>query len=485
MKILIADFEISKYGGIIEHVTAKVKALKALGCKVDIAQLTAASTTQKFYDKKIQEFKDGSFQGKLKLNSQNGGYEFDEATGYWKNNYYGFFLPPSNRIGVFEKDALERWHKLIEDVDLIMWNFMPTKSSIWNKEDQKFDFWWKFYDLPTDKVKQMFVVHDAYFDVRASNVTALKDKILFLECAHIAAYRCCENIGIPRTLLLNPRYLEDDERMPIKTMQKRETDFFAAHIFKSMKHVDDLIRSVPHLNSDDPFNRYSVKIAGSGIEQAYMVAPTKCKEPYKVGVKRDPDIDPKYYGRKIWDVAEEYGMEYLGQISGEDVRKNLLNAKFAVDPSWAEHYANFCRTHINGFIIEAMLCGCYPVLRDYRGLVKNKSGEDIYDPLFENIKAIVIPWDATPKQFADALKKAEQMSPAQYLKDTKHNFNLVHELFNAKTNMKEVIRLVKGGERLVNKELERGRDSAEVKKISSEIMTDFYGIELPIEWETD
>ena len=239
MKILIADFEIAKYGGIIEHVTAKVKALKALGCKVDIAQLTAASTTQKFYDKKIQEFKDGSFQGKLKLNSQNGGYEFDEATGYWKNNYYGFFLPPSNRIGVFEKDALERWHKLIEDVDLIMWNFMPTKSSIWNKEDQKFDFWWKFYDLPTDKVKQMFVVHDAYFDVRASNVTALKDKILFLECAHIAAYRCCENIGIPRTLLLNPRYLEDGERMPIKTMQKRETDFFAAHIFKSMKHVDD------------------------------------------------------------------------------------------------------------------------------------------------------------------------------------------------------------------------------------------------------
>ena len=60
MKILIADFEISKYGGIIEHVTAKVKALKALGCKVDIAQLTAASTTQKFYDKKIQEIKDGT-----------------------------------------------------------------------------------------------------------------------------------------------------------------------------------------------------------------------------------------------------------------------------------------------------------------------------------------------------------------------------------------------------------------------------------------
>ena len=483
MKILIADFEIAKYGGIVEHVAAKVKALKALGHEVDIVQLSPSQTTQKFYDKKIAEFKSGAFQNKIKINSQGGGYEYDEATGYWRNNYYGFFLPPSNRIGVFEPDALQRWHKLVEDVDLIMWNFMPTKSSAWNREGVKFDFWWKFFDLPTDKVRQMFIVHDAYFDVRASNVTALKDKIMFLECAHIAAYQCCKNIGIPRTLLLNPRYLEDDEKMLVRMMNKRKTDVFAAHIFKSMKHVDDLIRAVPWLNQNSYDEEYSVKIAGSGIEQAYMVSPTKCKEPYKVSAKRDPDIHPSFYGQKIWDVGVKYGMEYLGQISGEQVRENLLNAKFAVDPSWADHYANYCRTHINGFIIEAMLCGCYPVLRDYKGLVKG--GEEIYDPLFESIRAIIIPWDATPKQFAEALKEARRMSPAKYLRDTKYNFDLVHELFNAKTNMKEVLRIVRGGDKLVRKELECGRDSENVKRISSEIMEDFYGIELPIEWETD
>lgn len=476
MNILIADFEIAKYGGIIEHVTAKVRALKSMGHHVDIAQLSVASTTQKTYDNKLKEFESGRFQNKLKINSQNGGYEYDDATGYWKNNYYGFFLPPSNRIGVFEKNALERWGNLVKDFDLIIWNFMPTKSSAWGKGD--FSFWWKFYDLPTDKIKQMFIVHDAYFDVRASNITALKDKILFLECAHIAAYRCCEHIGIPRTLLLNPRYLDEKDKMPVKMMNKRETDFFAAHIFKSMKHVDDLIRAVPHLKNN------TVKIAGSGIEQAYMVAPEKCKEVYKVSRKRDPDIDDKYLGEKIWDVGEKFGMEYLGQISGEEVRENLLNSKFAVDPSWAAHYANYCRTHINGFIIEAMLSGCYPVLRDYKGLVKD-NGEEMYDPLFENIRAIIIPWDATPKQFADALKKALKMSPAKYLKDTKFNFELVHELFNAKTNMEEVIRLVKGGEKLVNKELEKGKDSDNVKKITYEIMEGFYNIQLPIEWETD
>lgn len=479
MRILIADFEIAKYGGIVEHVTAKVKALKALGHVVDIAQLSAAATTQKTYDNKVKKFEDGTFSEGLKVNSQNGGYEYDEATGYWKNNYYGFFLPPSNRIGVFEKNALERWHNLVENFDLIMWNFMPTKSSAWGKGD--FSFWWKFYDLPTDKIKQIFIAHDAYFDVRASNVTALREKILFIECAHIAAYRCCEHLGIPRTLLLNPRYLEEGARMPIKMMQKREIDFFAAHIFKSMKHVDDLIRAVPHFNQK---SEYSVQIAGSGIEQAYMVAPTKCKEPYKVSRKRDPDIDSEYIGRKIWDVAEQYGMEYLGQISSEEVNRKLRNAKFAIDPSWAAHYSQYCRTHINGFIIEAMLNGCYPVLRDYRGLMKDVD-EDLYDPLFENINAIIIPWNATPKEFAKALKKAERMSPDKYLKDTRENFALVHELFNAKNNMKEVIRLVKGGKKLVNKELEKGKDSPTVKKITKEIMEDFYHIDLPIEWETD
>jgi len=477
MKILIADFEIAKYGGIIEHVTAKVKALKSLGHTVDIAQLSNSATNQKTYDNKIKEFESGRFQDKLKTNSQNGGYEYDEATCYWKNNYYGFFLPPSNRIGVFEKNALERWHNLVKDFDLIMWNFMPTKSSAWGKGD--FSFWWKFFDLPTSDIKQIFIVHDAYFDIRASNITALKDKILFLECAHIAAYRCCENIGIPRTLLLNPRFLKEGDNMPLKIMSKRKNDFFAAHIFKSMKHVDDLIRAIPYLDEE-----YSVKIAGSGIEQAYMVAPTKCKETYKVSRKRDPDISKKYIGEKIWDVAEKFGMKYLGQISGEDVRKNLFNSKFAVDPSWAQHYANYCRTHINGFIIEAMLSGCYPVLRDYKGLIKGET-KDLYDPLFENIRAIIIPWDATPKQFAEILKKASEMSSSKYLKDTKWNFDLVHELFNAKKNIKEVIRLVKGGKKLVNKELDKGKDSENVKKITNEIMEDFYGITLPIRWETD
>lgn len=484
MKIIIADFEIAKYGGIVAYVHDMLKAFHELGHEVDVVQLSPSSRSKAFYEKKVEEFQSGEHQRKIKFHSQQGGYEKDETVGYWFNTYYGYYLPPSNLIGVYEKDAVERWESLVNDADIILWNFMPTKSGSWDKKGVKFDFWWKFFDLP-DRIKQVFLVHDAYFNIRASNISALRDKILFMGCAHLAAYHCCSEIGIPRTLLLNPRYIPDDAKMPIRMMKQRRQDFFAAHMFKSMKHMEELIAAIPYINKasksgEDGF--YSVKIAGTGIEYNYMTSPTKTKANYMCTTKRDPNLPPKLDGKQsLWDRALEYDMKYMGQMSESDVQETLRNTKFAVDPSWSDHYSKYCRTHINGFIIEAMMQGAYPVLRDYRGLTE-ESKADIYDPLFENIRAIVVPWDATPKEFGTALYKALEMSPKKFLKDTMHNFEVVRELFNSKKNALEIIRLCKGGQRLVKKELETGVDSDNVKRITDEIMTDFFGIELPIEW---
>lgn len=481
MKIFISTFTISKQGGIVHYTKDMLRAFHDLGHEVDLAELSPSSTTQKAYDKKVAEFESGEHQRKIKFHSQAGGYERDDVVGYWFNTYYGYFLPPSNRIGVYEKDAVERWKTLVEDADIILWNFMPTKSSAWDKKGVAFDFWWKFFDLPKN-IKQVFLVHDAYFNVRASNVSALKKKILFMACAHLAAYQCCSKIGIPRTLLLNPRYIEDDAKMPVRLMNKRTQDFFAAHMFKSMKHMEELIAAVPYINKGLD-ERMSVTIAGTGIEYNYMTSPTKTKSNYMCTLKRDPNLPKKLDGKiSLWNRALKFGMDYRGQMSGGDVQKTLLNTKFAIDPSWAEHYAQYCFTHINGFIIEAMLQGAYPVLRDYRGLA-NVDTSEIYDPLFENIRAIIIPWNATPKEFAEKLKEAMKMSPKKFLRDTKHNFELVKELFNSKKNAEEIIRLCRGGRKLVKKELDIGVDSDNVKRITKDIMEDFYGIKLPIQWE--
>ena len=266
-------------------------------------------------------------------------------------------------------------------------------------------------------------------------------------------------------------------------MQRRTQDFFAAHMFKSMKHMEELIAAIPYLNKgvDEAFD---VKIAGTGIEMNYMTSPTKTKQQYMCTLKRDPNLPKKLDGKiSLWNRAVKFGMEYMGQMSGTNVQDMLFNTKFAIDPSWSDHYSKYCRTHINGFIIEAMLKGAYPVLRDYRGLSKESIENEIYDPLYENIRAIIIPWNATPKEFGLALQKAATMSPKKFLKDTLHNFELVRELFNSKKNAEEIIRLCKGGRKRVKKELECGTDSDNVRRITSDIMENFYGIELPIEWE--
>lgn len=483
MKVIIASFTIAKQGGIVQYVHSMIQAFTELGHKIDIVELAPSGISEANYKRKFREIESGEYQRKIVSHSQSGGYCLDTTSGYYFNTYYGYFLPPSNKINVFEADALEKWFNLVEDADIILWNFMPTKTKEWQKRGVKFDYWWRFFDLPSS-IRQVFLTHDAYFNVRASNVTALKKKILFLGCAHLAAYQCCSEIGIRRSLLLNPRYIPKGTKMPIVPMEERETDFFAAHMFKPMKHMEELIAAIPYINRKSK-DEFSIVVAGTGIEYSYMTSEDKLKSVYVCSKKRDPDLPDELDGKiSLWNRALESGMEYRGQMSGDSVYEQMKKTKFAIDPSWADHYAQYCRTHINGFIIEAMMLGAYPVLRDYRGL-KKSNNEDIYDPLFESIRAVIVPWDATPKQFAKALRKAaKEITPEQFLRDTKHNFKVVEELFNARKNAEEIIRLCKGGRKLVKEELEKGVDSENVKRISKEIMTDFFGIELPIQWET-
>ena len=54
---------------------------------------------------------------------------------------------------------------------------------------------------------------------------------------------------------------------------------------------------------------------------------------------------------------------------------------------------------------------------------------------------------------------------------------------NAKRNAEEIIRLCKNNKKKIKDILQCGHDSQNVKKICNEMMNDFFGIELPIEWE--
>jgi hypothetical protein len=471
LKIRICTFDIAKYGGIVKNVESRVQAFKEMGHDVDIIFLTYNKTIPiNAYNKKIAELESGDFQKKLDSKSQYGGFSKSEVTGYWRNSYYGWLLPPyTNRIPIFADDALDLWKKAVEGVDLLFWSFTPTKT----KEAKGLNFWPKFFDLPKT-TRQIMAVHDGYFDIRNSWIRYLSEKIILLDCVHLSAYNCCQNFEIPRQLNFASRYIP--EKMPLKLKSKRGVDYFAAHVFKSMKKMEDILTMTPYLK-----NKSSVWIAGSGIELYYMMAEEggKLKENYKVSKKTDPDCLDEHIGMSLWDRAKMFGMEHLGFLSNEDVYYIQRNAKFSIDPSFSKHYAQYSNTHLNGFTIEAIINGSYPVLRDTSGLIGAKT--EIDDIIRDELRAIYIPWNATPKEFAEYLNEASKMTDKKYLKDTLHNFELAKELFDPIKNMKRVIKNSFDENRL--KKLKKGINSSKVIKDSEKEMKDFFGCEVPIIWE--
>lgn len=467
MKIRFATFAIAKYGGIVAHIEAKFKALEEMGHDVDIIILDYLQNVPKAgYEKKVSELESGMYQDKLDIKSQNGGYALSEITGYWFNPYYGWLLPPdTNRIACLNREGLEHWKKAVEDVDLIIWSFIPTKTS----EAKGFDWWHEYFDLP-DSITQVLSIHDGYYDMRNSWTNLLKEKIAFFECVHITSYNACEVFDIPRLLNLDSRFI-DNKIKNLAPMSDRPVDFFAAHIFKSMKRMEDLVSAVPYTELPR-----TIMVAGSGIELYYMMTEDRAKQKpkYTVSKKTDPDCLLEEEGMSLWERAEEHGMEYLGLISNEQVNYLLENCKFAIDPSFSTHYAKYVNTHLNGFIIEAIINGAYPVLRNYRDdVVEN-------DIIFRDLKAIYIPHKATPKEFADYMNEALRMSEKDFKSDIEHNFKLAKKLLNPVINMERLISIAKNPDKI--SKLEKGEATFKIMDDGLKIMSEHFGYEELPEW---
>lgn len=467
MKIRFCTFAIAKYGGIVAHIEAKFKALKEMGHDVDIIILDYLNNIPtSSYERKLKQLESGEYQESLDIKSQNGGYSKSDITDYWFNPYYGWLLPPNeNRIACLNEEGLEHWKKAVEDVDLIIWSFIPTKTS----ESKGFNWWHEYFELP-DSITQVLSIHDGYYDQRNSWTNLLKEKLSFFECVHITSYNACKVFDIPRLLNLDSRFIEN-KLSDLNKMNERPVDLFAAHIFKSMKRMEDLVAAIPHIP-----HHVSKMVAGSGIELYYMMTENRDKQKpkYTVSKKTDPDCFDEEIGLSLWERAVDHGMEYLGLISTDEVNYLLQNSKFAIDPSFSTHYAKYVNTHLNGFIIEAIINGAYPVLRNYRDdVVEN-------DTIFRDLKAIYIPYNSTPKEFAKIIDNALNMSEKQYNDDIKHNFNLAKKILNPITNMSKLIELVKDKNEITK--LEKGKSTYKIQDDGLKIMSEHFKYEYLPEW---
>lgn len=457
MKIRFCTFAIAKYGGIVGHIEAKWKALQEMGHDVDVIILDYTKNISNIqYENKIKKLESGEFQDALDLKSQNGGYKKSPITNLWTNPYYGFLLEPNkNRLAALNRSSLDRWHELVDDCDIIFWSFIPTKTS----EAKGFNWWHEYFDLPKS-VNQVLSIHDGYYDLRNSWTNLLADKISFMECVHLTSYNACEVFDIPRTLNFDSRFIDTKLKKVLK--YKKKVDFFAAHIFKSMKRMEDLVASVPYL--DD----CKLIVAGSGIELYYMMTDdvTKQKPNYTVSLKKDPDCKTKHIGMSLWKRAEKYGMDFAGLISNEEVQLTLQQSRFAIDPSYCTHYAKYVNTHLNGFIIEAMINGSYPILRNYR------KDEVENDYIFKSINAIFIPYDTTPKEFAKYLNKALKMPKEEYERGIRENFEMAKSLLNPLLNMEYIVKLITNNK--VNS-LEIGKSTEKINADARKVMIDHFG----------
>jgi hypothetical protein len=129
------------------------------------------------------------------------------------------------------------------------------------------------------------------------------------------------------------------------------------------------------------------------------------------------------------------GMQYIGFVSEQKRDEILSHSKFLLDPSWSKTYGE----HFNRVVIDAMLMGVVPIARNL-GVSNNEKGEGFLKP---GKNYLMIPWDATPKQFGDLCNKFLAMQPFDYGKIIANNWEFVKQ-FDRKTIASQYLGLAFG-----------------------------------------
>jgi hypothetical protein len=120
----------------------------------------------------------------------------------------------------------------------------------------------------------------------------------------------------------------------------------------------------------------------------------------------------------------------------EQKRDEILDeVKFLLDPSWSRTYGE----HFNRVVVDAMRRGVVPIARNL-GISDNEEGNGFFKP---GVNYLMIPWNATPKQFGDLINNWLNMSEAEYNKIVDTNFKMIQQ-FDRKNIANEYIELANG-----------------------------------------
>ena len=107
-----------------------------------------------------------------------------------------------------------------------------------------------------------------------------------------------------------------------------------------------------------------------------------------------------------------------------------------IDTSWSNTYGE----HFNRVVVDAIRAGIVPIARNY-GVSEREDGVGM---LFKpNMNYLMIPHDATPKQFGDAVNDFLNISEEEYNRIRENNYKLLNK-FSRKRIAQQYIDLALG-----------------------------------------
>jgi hypothetical protein len=453
MKIAVTMYPLDNLGGIVSNLENQLWGLKELGHEVDFYLL---SWQNKFAEPKYDDAElianfDGWYQGCL----------------YAAHQMKGWNFPFERKIPYKGKDNLIKAKKILSKYDFIIWQIpVPTRQ----KKNKGNADWIELYKANNTNVVYS---HDAHLIGNYPYIYEIKDYLTGIASTNVASYYGNKIGGVQKALIFSSH---DLSKMEMRfDYDKRKNGWLSLQTFKGWKHVEDLIRAIPYMHPMKMF------LAGGGREQAYMTSVAKCKPEYYCSRKYDPDMSESIERRcyKIWDIALKNGMKWLGWITPKQRDDLLLKCKCLIDPSWNLNFAKK-GDHFNRVFTDACIMGTIPIGRNY-GISTNAEGQGLIFKAGYNY--IMVPHNATPKEFAEIVNDAQNLDRVTWRKIVRRNYVLA-ENFDRKHCAQQFVNLAMGKKAgFFNDRKVLKATDPKIIEGSSKMMRNFFGVESKIREE--
>jgi glycosyltransferase involved in cell wall biosynthesis len=352
MKILLPILELQDYGGIAHHVEILARAYREMGHEVTAVKLM--NTTRAPHINKAKCDRVGASPSIV-------ANEVQTISGWYGIKVFGYG----------DKTTRNIWRKFTDTFDVLI-HQVPIP------ELDADGAWKKLYAINTP---QVMTVPDAHCRDRYPHLLDICDRFVGAGTTHEAGYIALSAFPIRRAYIGTPHVPLNWREQ--RTWKERKPRFVSAHVWKSVKNMDLLVRAFPYMSGVQNI------LAGDGIEGRYMRSVDKCK--------------PKYEG--IWKRGVKHGMNWTNILPPKTLRNRYLNSRVMVDLAYNEKYASYGNSH-NRALIEGYNAGCVPVV------FEEAMTERTNARLFQNgVTHVGIPRASTPKEIAEAITDTIHMEP--------------------------------------------------------------------------